>query len=91
MCIGYKWGVALVAGWMLTWMLTWGTFGGLIALIAAATLVWITQFAEHKPRSRWLLSGLSMLACSGMILYGGSLLGSLYIQMTRLVSTLGPP
>lgn len=71
------------------WVLTGGVLVGLVALVAAAVLVCLVQQDEtrrHLPR--WVLPGLSILAFGGMILYGGALLGSLYIGFTRVISVM---
>jgi hypothetical protein len=75
---------------MSDWIFTVGTICGLVSLIAAGVLVGINQVGIKGYRHpRWLIPGLSIIACGGFILYGSSLLGSLYIQMTRLVTVFG--
>jgi hypothetical protein len=75
---------------MTGWMLALGIACGLVALMAAAVFLCLAQGDVENHIPKWLLPGLSAVAGGGMILYGGSLLGSLYLEMTRLVSVLSP-
>ena len=75
---------------MSSWIFTVGAICGLIALNAAGILDGLTQIdAKGHKHPHVLIPGLSIIACCGLILYGSSLLGSLYLQMTRLVTVLG--
>lgn len=68
-------------------LFTAGAVCGLIALIAAGVVVGLSQTSiKGQKHPRWLISGLSLIACGGLIIYGSLLLGSLYLEMTRLVT-----
>lgn len=75
---------------MAAWVLTGGTVCGLVGLLSAAALVCLTQAGERWSTPQWLRPGLFLVTYCSIILYGGSLLGSLYIEMTRLVSAIAP-
>jgi hypothetical protein len=73
---------------MSAWVLTAGVICGLVALVSATLLLWLEQSESTERFPRWLRLGLSLVACGSMLLYGGSLIGSFYLAMTRCVSVM---
>lgn len=75
-------------GVMAAWVLTAGVICGLVALVSAALLLWLEQSDSIERFPRWLRLGLSLVAFGSMLLYGSSVIGSLYLAMTRCVSVM---
>jgi hypothetical protein len=68
-----------------TRVITVGVYCGLAALVSATLLLWLEQSDCTERLPRWLRLALSLVACSSMLLYGSSLIGSLYLAMSRCV------
>ena len=68
-----------------TRVITVGVYCGLAALVSATLLLWLEHSECTDRLPRWLRLSLSLGACGSMLQYGSSLIGSLYLAMTRYV------